>query len=264
MGDPSAFYERDGDGFVATELTRGPWDDRAQHGGPPAALLGGAIEALGEDAEEFLVTRVTIELLRPVPIDRLVVEATMSRAGRRAQRIDAQLLCNGELLARAAGLRLRRQNLTLPTPLTHPAPPPRAPQECDVPFEFPFFLSEIGYHTAVEVRIAEGTWGRGPCTAWVRMRYPLVAGEEPTALQRVLTAADAGNGICPALDIRDYAFPNADISVYLHRHPAGDWVGLAARSIPEPTGVGLAQCEVHDRSGEIGRCLQSLVITPGA
>ncbi|MGH9324065.1 MAG: hypothetical protein ACRD3V_29780 [Vicinamibacteria bacterium] len=26
--------------FAATDATRGPWDDRHQHGGPPSGLLG--------------------------------------------------------------------------------------------------------------------------------------------------------------------------------------------------------------------------------
>jgi len=30
-----AFFLRDGNSFVPTELTRGPWDPKAQHGGPP-------------------------------------------------------------------------------------------------------------------------------------------------------------------------------------------------------------------------------------
>ena len=64
---PEAFYERDGDRYVATELTRGPWDPGAQHAGPPAALLGREIELL-PDAEEFQVGRITFEILRPVPI----------------------------------------------------------------------------------------------------------------------------------------------------------------------------------------------------
>ena len=51
----------------ATELTRGPWDPGAQHAGPPAALLGRALERL-PDAEEFQVGRVTFEILRSVPI----------------------------------------------------------------------------------------------------------------------------------------------------------------------------------------------------
>src|ERR671939_35374 len=33
-----AFYARDGDDFVASAHTRGPWSSRHQHGGPPAPL----------------------------------------------------------------------------------------------------------------------------------------------------------------------------------------------------------------------------------
>jgi hypothetical protein len=62
-GMPDAFYEPDGDRYVATELTRGPWDPGAQHAGPPAALLGREIERL-PDAEEFQVGRITCEILR--------------------------------------------------------------------------------------------------------------------------------------------------------------------------------------------------------
>ena len=81
---PEAFYERDGDGFVATELTRGPWDPQAQHAGPPSALLGRGIERVPGD-EGFQVARVTFEILRPVPIGPVEVEA---RWCGRAQRAD--------------------------------------------------------------------------------------------------------------------------------------------------------------------------------
>ncbi len=39
-----AFYERDGERFVPSELTRGPWDPGAQHAGPPSALIARALE----------------------------------------------------------------------------------------------------------------------------------------------------------------------------------------------------------------------------
>ena len=68
---PEAFYERDGDRYRATELTRGPWDPGSQHAGPPSALIGREIERL-EDAADFQVGRVTFEILRPVPIGPVV------------------------------------------------------------------------------------------------------------------------------------------------------------------------------------------------
>jgi len=56
-----SFYERTGVAeYVATELTRGPWDPGAQHAGPPSALLGREIEAM-EGSEAFQVGRIVFE-----------------------------------------------------------------------------------------------------------------------------------------------------------------------------------------------------------
>lgn len=46
---PGHFYELDGELVVPSELTRGPWDEDSQHAGPPAALLGRALERLPVD-----------------------------------------------------------------------------------------------------------------------------------------------------------------------------------------------------------------------
>ena len=60
------FFLRDGERFVATESTRGPWSRALQHGGPPAALLVRAMEHVVGDG--MLLTRLTFDYTRPVPI----------------------------------------------------------------------------------------------------------------------------------------------------------------------------------------------------
>ena len=40
----SAFYVAREGRFVSSELTRGPWDPGHQHAGPPAGLVGRALE----------------------------------------------------------------------------------------------------------------------------------------------------------------------------------------------------------------------------
>ena len=100
----------------------------------------------------------------------------------------------------------------------------------------------------------------GPATVWMRMRHPLVAGEQPSPLQRVLIAADSGNGVSATLDWSRYLFINVDLSVHLHRLPAGEWVCLDAITIPEPTGIGLADTALYDERGPIGRALQTLLV----
>jgi hypothetical protein len=94
----------------------------------------------------------------------------------------------------------------------------------------------------------------------MRMRIPLVAGEEPTPLQRVLAAADSGNGISATLDFRRYLFINVDLTVHLGRMPAGEWVCLDSLTTPEPTGVGLTDTMLLDELGPIGRAAQTLMI----
>jgi hypothetical protein len=120
---------------------------------------------------------------------------------------------------------------------------------------------EFGYHTAMEWRFVEGAFLElGPATVWMRMRHPLVAGEEPSPLQRVLIAADSGNGVSAAVDFGRFLFINTDLSVHLYRMPAGEWVCLEARTFPDEQGVGLADTALYDERGRIGRSAQTLLV----
>jgi hypothetical protein len=125
---PDAFYERDGDRFRATELTRGPWDPGSQHAGPPSALIGRQVEAL-DDADDFQVGRLTLEILRPVPIGPVEVEARVVRPGRRVQLVEACLGDGEQELIRARGWRIRTGSLELPEELTDPGEPPPGPEQ---------------------------------------------------------------------------------------------------------------------------------------
>jgi hypothetical protein len=127
----------------------------------------------------------------------------------------------------------------------------------------PFFETphEVGYHAAMENRFVRGAFRElGPATVWMRMRHPLVEGEEPSPLQRLLTAADSGNGVSATLDLSRFIFINVDLTVHLHRQPVGEWVCLDAITLPQPNGVGVADTVLHDERGPIGRALQTLLV----
>jgi hypothetical protein len=257
---PGAFYERDGDLYVATELTRGPWDPGAQHAGPPAALLGRELEQL-PDAAEFQVGRVTCEILRSVPIAPVRVSARIARPGRRVQLLEAELEDEaGEPLMRASAWRIRTSPVDIPADaLGVEEPPPGPEQGAEVEF-FPTG-QEHGYHSAMEVRFVRGGFVEpGPALVWLRMRQPLVSGEQPSPLQRVLVTADVGNGVSASLDYRRYLFINVDLTVHLERMPEGEWVCVDAVTLPQPNGVGTAESMLADERGRIGRALQTLLI----
>jgi hypothetical protein len=255
---PESFYEANGERFASTELTRGPWDPETQHAGPPAALLAREVERL-EDAEEFQVARITFEILRAVPIAPLRVEARVVRPGRRVQLVEGSLSDQEGELMRATAWRLRTAPVELPE-LPQPEPPP-GPEAAE-PRDFVPTDQEIGYHTAMEYRFLEGAFREpGPAKVWMRMRHPLVGGEQTSPLQRVLTAADSGNGVSATLDWRRFLFINVDLSVHLERMPAGEWVCLDAITLPQPNGVGVADTLLLDERGRIGRGLQSLLVS---
>jgi hypothetical protein len=258
---PTAFYEPDGEkSFIATELTRGPWDPGAQHAGPPSALLGREIEGV-EGGEGFQVARVTFEILRPVPIGPVTVEAEVVRPGRSVQMIEGSLRGeDGVELIKARAWRIRQGEIEIPADVvTTPAAPP-GPEEGDEPGFFETGQS-VGYHTAMEWRsVGGGFLEPGPATVWMRMGCALVAGEEPTPLQRTLVAADVGNGISAVLDWRRYLFINVDLSVHLERMPEGEWVCVDAVTLPQRNGIGSAESVLSDQRGRIGRAAQALMI----
>jgi hypothetical protein len=256
---PEAFYERRGDRYQATELTRGPWDPGAQHAGPPAALIGREIERL-EDAAALQVGRITFEILRPVPIGAVSVEARIVRPGRRVQMVEASLRGeDGDELVRARGWRIRTAPLELPEDVVALQAPAAGPEDGESTDFFPTG-QQIGYHTAMDWRAVSGAFLEpGPAEVWMRQRCPLVEGEEPSPLQRTLVIADVGNGISAVLDWRRYLFINVDLTVNLERMPEGEWVCVDAVTRPRPNGIGSAESVLSDRRGRIGRAVQTLL-----
>jgi len=253
-----AFYVPDGDAFVSTELTRGPWDAGSQHAGPPCALLGRALDAGGE-IEHAQLARVTYEILRPVPIARLEVATAVARPGRSVELIEGTISHEGQDVIRARAWRIRTVDVALDheQPESPPVPGPSAGE-----IE-PFFpvAWDVGYHTAMEVRFVEGAFTEpGPARAWMRMKVGLVEGEEPAPQDRVLVAADSGNGVSAPLDYRRYLFINTDLTVNLRRLPEGDWICLDAVTYADRHGIGLSDTALHDERGMIGRATQALLI----
>jgi hypothetical protein len=256
-----AFFTPDGDRFLPGELTRGPWDPRAQHAGPPAALLGRAVER-SNGRTGMRVARATFEILRPVPIAPLELTTKVLWSGRSVERVGASLASDGTEVMRLVAVLIRTTELDLPGGQLAPWPaaaPPGPEHGSPLPF-FPTG-SPVGYHTGMEWRFVEGAFLEpGPATVWLRMRHPLLPGEEPSPLQRVLIAADSTNGVSAVLDWRRWVFINTDLTVYLHRPPVGEWVCLQARTTVDGAGIGLAESIVHDLKGPVARGMQSLFV----
>jgi hypothetical protein len=217
-----------------------------------------------------------LELLRPVGLGPHRVEATDTRAGRKVQLAQAELndATNDTTVARARAVRIRilegaaaaelaaltpdglatdlaeTAPATSPTPRGGQAPPGFRPDEP------PAF-----HNRAVEHDFTHGHLARpGPATDWIRLVIGVVPDETPSPLQRVVAAADFGNGISATLDFATHTFVNPDLTVTLHRLPEGEWVCIDARTRLGTPGIAVAEANLSDRLGPIGRSVQTLVV----
>ena len=123
-----AFYEPLGDGrFRSTAHTGGPWDPRVQHAGPPAALLGRALERCAP-RDGFVLARLTFEILGPVPVAEVEVAAAVVRPGRSVELLEGELRAGGRAGddARArGGVKATGRRRRRPTRRRHRARPSR-------------------------------------------------------------------------------------------------------------------------------------------
>jgi len=251
---PEPFFEALGGGrFRATRSTAGPWDAGLQHAGPPSALLGRALERCAP-RPDMVLARVTFEILGGVPVGEVSVSAALTRPGRSVELLEAALEAGGRPVVTARAWRVARRGAPAAGAASPPPPPPGGPAT-PAPFG--------GYADAVEFRFTEGGWDLpGPATAWTRLRVPVVAGEAPTALQRVLAVADSGNGVSGVLPFGDWMFINPELTVHLVREARGDWIRLAAATTVAADGAGVALSVISDVDGAVAHGAQALLVTP--
>jgi hypothetical protein len=252
-----AFYEPAGPGrYRATQATAGPWSAQAEHGGPPSALAARELERHEPD-KGMRLARVSIDILRPVPVGELEIRTRTLRPGKRVALLEAVIAAGGQDVLVARGWRIATSGATPAVGKDGPVPelPPtgRPPR-----FEGGYV---DGYLSAIEWRFAAGRFDEpGPCQVWARPRIPLLAGEDLSPACRTLLVADSGSGVSMVLDPTKYIFINVDLTVILHRDPIGDFVLLDAVSTMGGTGTGLAETQLADTAGVFGTGIQTLLV----
>lgn len=329
-GTTGSLFVPAGASWLPTDLARGPWSVDALHGGPVAALVARAVEQLAGELgahrartaarviagdehagapersahtdhlpDTMMATRLTVELIRPVPVAPLTVTAAVTRPGRKVQLVEARVTAAGRDVVWARAVLLRRhgdphwpgaqgtasndRSGDVRDPRTNPpsSHTPRASttEDDQLPTGGPaIFKMPVGpeqaerqlgltdaypafHNVGAELRFVDGTFDTlGPSTVWIRLRAPVVPGELPSPLQRAAAAADFGNGVSAVLPFEQWRFINPDLTVVLHRPPIGQWVGLQARTDLGVPGVGVATSVLWDTQGTIGSATQTLVV----
>jgi acyl-coenzyme A thioesterase PaaI-like protein len=260
MARVKPFYLADGPSrFVSTPSTAGPWGPDNQHGGPPAALLARAVEGLDHGAGGRVVGRLTVELLGPVPVGPLRVEASVVRPGRSVEMCEATAYdeTRGRPCARATAWLFPAGD---DGPVQDASPLGHGPAD-GVHKEPPASWSR-GYLDAIEWRWRRGAVGEpGPGVVWMRPTVDLVEGEPMSPVQRLMACVDSASGVSAVLDLSQWQFLNTELTVHVLRPPVGEWVCLDAVTTLSSGHVGLATSRVYDGRGLVARSAQALLIS---
>jgi Thioesterase-like superfamily len=256
----NALFVPDGDSLVPTDLARGPWSPEALHGGPVAAAVARSIEGITGD-DGLALTRLTLDLVRPVSTAPITVVSRVTRPGRRVQVVESVVTQSDVEVTWARSLRIRVDPNLPPAEASTPEDPAPDGPESAVEMASPLQSYPAFHNRGMEIRFVGGRFDRqGPSTAWFRLACPVVAGETPTPVQRAVAAADFGNGISAELDFTTDLFINPDLTVSLIRPPVGEWICLDARTRFGSPGIGSAESVLWDEEGRIGRAVQNLFV----
>ncbi|WP_299644011.1 thioesterase family protein [uncultured Ruegeria sp.] len=260
FADKTYFHQRDDGAFIGNDAARGPWSAAHCHAGPVSGLIVRAAET--EIGPEKMLTRLTVDLLRPLPLAGLRVAAETTRHTKTlgTTRVTVHDL-DDTLCATATTMHLLRRYLG-----QVPNVDIDAPRIEDV-VEGPFPIGEIrhdlpGFAHYSDIRYPTGgKQGAGPKTIWMRTPQ-LLQGEDQSPIQTLCPLADCGNGISWNAPTSEMGFMNTDLTVHIHREPVSDWLASKSVSHWQPSGIGMSQSVLFDTQGPVGTALQTLVLFP--
>jgi hypothetical protein len=252
-------YRVEGNIAHTQRCAAGPWSADMQHGGAPAALVSWAAENI-PTREPMRVARLTIDLLRPVPIAPLEIRSEVVREGRKIQLCSISLLANGVEVTRASVLKIRASSPELPQDIADERIELPGPDGGEVPTQLIGSASNAFIH-GLSLRIVRGGFRQlGPGASWFRAERPVILGQPISPLMRAAMTADFCNGVSSVLDFHEWTFLNADLTVSLARMPVGEWILLDAQTWLGDHGAGIAFARLGDERGYFGRAVQSMVI----
>jgi hypothetical protein len=207
----------------------------------------------------LLVGRLSFDFWRPATRTPIALASQVLRDGRKAKTIAVGLVADGVEVARCTAVLLREAAVDLPEVARSADAAPPAPESGQPIPEQARRWSP--YFTGVDSRVIAGDLMRpGPAAVWFRHLRPVVAGEPDTPLMAAVAAADLGSGIAATVDLRQWSFVNAEMTVHLHRPPAGNWMLNRAAMRLDRRGIGLTTMVLEDAQGPFGTAAQSLLI----
>jgi hypothetical protein len=213
------------------------------------------------------VARLTMDLLGRVPLAPLRLVEGDRWSSRRVQRESVELWADDRMVARAEALRLPVREVDIPDQPDHRVGPAPPADLVKTDRERTAILDQIGFPNftsdAVVMQAGSGSPDRPDRSIhWIKLMLPVMAGKPLTGIERIAVAADYGTVGFSSLPFTEWSFASLDLTVQVTRPPRGEWIGVVSDPLAQRTGVGLADAEVHDERGRLGRSTATLLIEP--
>ncbi|GJM38937.1 MAG: acyl-CoA thioesterase [Acidimicrobiales bacterium] len=257
-----AIFIPDGEDLIPQPTAAGPWFPGVQHGGAITGLIARAVEMV-PSAQPMMLTRMSVDMSRKVPMGRTRVTAEVLRDGRRVQSLGVHYEVDGEVVARSTAMRIRMDDAIvddeqMPDPWPEDVPPegPDGLDDMDISVQGADFIHNF------TMRRREDEARPGRTLSWVRLNVPFVLGEETRPMTFAAAAADMIPSAGSIMDFGRYLSINPDLSMQFHRVPQGEWIASQALVRVNRAGFGSTDAQLFDATGSIGRSLKSLLIDP--
>lgn len=253
-----SIFRVDGNNVTVGPFAAGPWNPTMQHGGAPSSLCVWAAERV-PTATPMRVARLTIDLLRPVPVAPLTYRTEILREGRKIQLVAVHLEREGVEVARASVLKVKRaeedlSSVALADALELPGPEQGRARRTPDP-------NRTSFGAIADLRAVKGEFGeRGSAAVWFNFSRTFVEGHANSPAMCAAATSDFTNGVSSELDFRQWTYINADLTVSLSREPEGEWILLDGKTWIGNDGGGTAHARLADRRGYFGLAIQNLLV----
>ena len=241
--------------FMPTRFANSHWGVDHLNGPAVVGLVAHVLESRCSQ-DEFVPTRLTVDLFRAARRALTTVDVRVVRDGRRVHSAECDVLQDGRAVARATLVSYRRsaappgEQWTAST--SFPTPP-------DPDGElFPFVRSE------------DAGWTRSPAAHQNASRkcffndgINVVAGEALSPFVRAAMLAES-TSLVTNLGSKGIGYINGDLTVALSRLPLDEWIGIQADSHHASDGISVGTATLFDQGGAFGSGVVTAVANPAA
>ncbi|NHB58832.1 thioesterase family protein [Acinetobacter sp. 194] len=240
--------------YTSTIHTQGAWNEHEQHMAPATGIICAELDHF-MPRQDVRIGRISLDILGLIPAGEFQIETKVIRPGRTIELIESVMSAGGKSCISARTWRMAVSDTSAVYGLEDPVV--EGPEQQPVWEEIRSWPG--GYIASIEARTSNRRAGKG--IVWLTNTLDMVEGETTSDFVKLMGMVDTTNGIVTRqIWPFQYAFPNLDLQIHLHRLPRGHWLGLETIQQHGNDGIGLTSAVLHDLYGPFGRSEQILTL----